>query len=164
MGTPEIVVKRAWPCSSRFTPVGAPIGRSGAFSRLGARVFSAHFFSASEGWRFSNTSAMGVSATCGFLSMRSPVLYLDDREGTAVGASGSADRSVRKSDPSTPGAHRGHRGFSHLSFGLVPRLWRISTRRTPRDKGAAGDLRARRRTLCHGGSAEPFCLGRSLHI
>ena len=29
----------------RFMPVGAPIGRSGAFSRVGARVFSAHFFS-----------------------------------------------------------------------------------------------------------------------
>ena len=39
MGTPEIVVKRAWPCSSRFTPVGAPIGRSGAFSRLGRQSF-----------------------------------------------------------------------------------------------------------------------------
>ena len=29
MGTPEIVVKRAWPCSSRLMPVGAPIGFSG---------------------------------------------------------------------------------------------------------------------------------------
>src|SRR5437660_569145 len=94
MGTPEIVVKRARPCSSRFTPVGAPMGRSGAFSRVGASVFSAHFFSASDGWRLSKTPAIGLSATCGFLSMRSPVLYLDDREGTAVGASCGADRSV----------------------------------------------------------------------
>src|SRR3954469_25392405 len=115
MGTPEIVVKRAWPCSSRFTPVGAPIGRSGAFPRLGARVFSAHFFSASEGWRLSNTSATGLSATCGFLSMRSPVLYLDDREGTAVGASCSADRSVGKSDSSTQGAQRIQSPFLRLS-------------------------------------------------
>src|SRR5438067_4952179 len=123
MGTPEIVVKRARPCSSRFTPVGAPMGRSGAFSRVGASVFSAHFFSASDGWRLSKTPAIGLSATCGFLSMRSPVLYLDDREGTAVGARCSADRSVGRQILQ----QRGHRGFSHLSFGFVPRLWRIST-------------------------------------
>src|SRR5258708_669893 len=65
MGTPEIVVKRARPCSSTLVPVGAPIGRSGDFSRVGKSVFSAQFFSASEGWRLSNTSAMGLSATCG---------------------------------------------------------------------------------------------------
>src|ERR1700739_4222365 len=82
MGTPEIVVKRARPCSSRFTPVGAPIGRSGFFSIVGAKVFSAQFFSASEGWRFSKTSAIGLSATCGlgFFGMRTPVLLFDDRE------------------------------------------------------------------------------------
>src|SRR6266581_2643080 len=83
MGTPEIVVKRACPCSSRFTPVGAPIGRSGDFSSVGASVFSAHFFSASEGCRPSNTSAIGLSATCGFggfFSIRTPVSCLDDRE------------------------------------------------------------------------------------
>src|SRR6478752_1679334 len=62
------------------------MGRSGAFSRVCARVFSAHFFSASDGWRFSNIPAIGLSATCGFFSMRSPVLYLDDREAEAVGA------------------------------------------------------------------------------
>src|ERR1700730_5252884 len=90
MGKPEIVVKRAWPCSSRFTPVGAPIGRSGFFSSVGASVFSAQFFSTSEGWRFSKTSAIGFSATCGwsegrdgFFGMRTPVLYFDDREGGA---------------------------------------------------------------------------------
>src|SRR5208282_4800876 len=92
MGTPEIVVKRARPCSSIFTPVGAPMGRSGAFSIVGARVFSAQSFSAVEGWRFSKTSAMGLSATCGglnlvdgFFSMRTPVFCCDDREGRAYG-------------------------------------------------------------------------------
>ena len=39
------------PCSSRLMPVGAPIGFSGAFSSVGASVFSAHCFSDSEGWR-----------------------------------------------------------------------------------------------------------------
>src|ERR1700736_6293508 len=93
MGTPEIVVKRAWPCSSRFTPVGAPIGCSGFFSSVGASVFSAQFFCASEGWRFSNTSAIGLSATCGrldgrdgFFGMQTPVLHFDDRESEGVGA------------------------------------------------------------------------------
>src|SRR4029077_10958337 len=92
MGTPEIVVKRACPCSSRFTPLGAPIGRSGDFSTVGASVFSAHFFSAPEGLRFSKTSASGFSATCGrfddcdgFLCMRTPMLYFDDREGPRIG-------------------------------------------------------------------------------
>src|SRR5271166_2440500 len=92
MGTPEIVVKRAWPCSSRLVPVGAPMGRSGDFSSVGASVFSAQFFSASEGWRFSKMSATGLSATdgcfnCedGFFSMRTPVNSFDDRGGDASG-------------------------------------------------------------------------------
>src|SRR5271167_1779161 len=89
MGTPEIVVKRALPCSSRFTPVGAPIGCSGDFSRVGASVFSAHCFSAAEGWRFSKTSAMGLSATCGldgfFSGIGTPVLPCDDREARVSG-------------------------------------------------------------------------------
>ena len=42
-GKPEIVVKSARPCSSRFTPVGEPIGRSGDFSSL-ARVLSTRSF------------------------------------------------------------------------------------------------------------------------
>src|ERR1700730_6747796 len=66
MGTPEMVVKRAWPCSSRLMPVGHTISFSGAFSRVGAKVFSAHAFSATEGWRPSKTSAMGLSTTWGF--------------------------------------------------------------------------------------------------
>src|SRR5580698_675040 len=101
MGTPEIVVKRACPCSSRFTPVGAPIGRSGDFSSVGARVFSAQSFSAAEGWRFLKTSTMGLSATCGldgFLSgMSTPEFSCDDREGRASGQGGISipdDRSV----------------------------------------------------------------------
>src|SRR5579864_4039013 len=92
MGTPEIVVKRGLPCSSTLTPVGAPSGRSGDFSSVGASVFSAHSFSASEGWRFSKTSASGFSATCGrfddcdcFFCMRTPMLCFDDREGPRIG-------------------------------------------------------------------------------
>src|SRR5271165_767774 len=94
MGTPEIVVKRAWPCSSRLVPVGAPIGRSGDFSSVGASVFSAQFFSASEGWRFSKTSATGLSAICGFngfFSMRTPVSYIDHR---GVDAGEQGDQAV----------------------------------------------------------------------
>ena len=56
-----MVVKRARPCSSTLTPVGAPIGFSGAFFRVGSSVFSAHFFSASEGRRFWVMSAIGLS-------------------------------------------------------------------------------------------------------
>src|ERR1700685_1055682 len=100
MGTPETVVKRACPCSSTFMPVGAPIGRSGAFSRVGASVFSAQFFSVSEERRFSKTSATGFSATCGldcFFSIRTPVFCCDDREASATGQGGGRsenDRSV----------------------------------------------------------------------
>src|SRR5277367_7006779 len=108
MGKPEIVVKRAWPCSSRFTPLGAPIGRSGDFSSVGASVFSAHCCSSSAGWRFSNTSTRGLSATGGrsvdllteedgFFSMQTPRLSLDHREGRAPEQgdwTALADRSV----------------------------------------------------------------------
>ena len=44
-----MVVKRAWPCSSRLVPVRAPMGFSGAFSSVGARVLSAHSFSDGAG-------------------------------------------------------------------------------------------------------------------
>src|ERR1035441_2721680 len=57
-----MVLKRACPCSSRFVPVEAPIGFSGAFSRVGASVFSAHAFSEAAGWRLSNRSEIGLSA------------------------------------------------------------------------------------------------------
>src|SRR5207244_1391157 len=67
MGTPEMVVKRAWPFSSRLTPVGSPMGRSGDFSSAGASVFSAHCFSPSEGWRFLKTSTTGESMVPGFM-------------------------------------------------------------------------------------------------
>src|SRR6266404_1491040 len=69
-----MVLKRAWPCSSRLVPVGAPIGFSGALSSVGARVFSAQSFSDAAGWRPSKTSEIGLSATTldrsafGFLS------------------------------------------------------------------------------------------------
>ena len=65
MGRSEIVLKRGWPCSSRLTPVGAPMGFSGDFSSEGASVFSAQFFSDCDGWRFSNTSEIGLSAKDG---------------------------------------------------------------------------------------------------
>src|SRR5260370_39631031 len=81
-----MVVKRARPCSWRLTPVGGPIGFSGVFSRVGSRVFSAHCFSATEGWRFSNTSASGLSTTSGleafFCAMPTPPQFFDDM-GTA---------------------------------------------------------------------------------
>src|SRR5262245_53542423 len=82
MGTPEIVVKRALPSSSRFVPVGAPIGRSGAFSSAGCSVFSAHCFSPAEGVRPSKTSAIGDSTVVFFLSAmggNAPGTTLNDR-------------------------------------------------------------------------------------
>ena len=42
MGTFEIVEKRARPFSSRLVPVGAPIGRSGAFSKLESEWLQKH--------------------------------------------------------------------------------------------------------------------------
>src|SRR5260370_29968768 len=57
-----MVVKRAWPVSSRFTPVAAPMGFSGAFSSVWARVVSAQRCSDAEGWRPSKTSLTGLSA------------------------------------------------------------------------------------------------------
>src|SRR5215813_4837650 len=63
MGTPLTVVNRALACSSTFTPLASPMGRSGAFSRVLASVVSAQRFSDSAGCRPSNTSAMGFSAT-----------------------------------------------------------------------------------------------------
>src|SRR5438309_3993137 len=80
-----MVVKRACPCSSRLTPLGAPIGFSGAFSRVGASVFSAQAFSDSEGRRPSKTSEIGVSTTGGLegdflLAIGSPCLTFDDKE------------------------------------------------------------------------------------
>src|ERR1039458_7722034 len=62
MGTFEMVLKRARPCSSRLVPVGAPIGFSGALSSVGASVFSAQFSSDALGWRPSKTSEIGLSA------------------------------------------------------------------------------------------------------
>src|SRR5271169_6020607 len=66
-----MVVKRAWPCSSTLMPLAAPMGFSGAFSRVGASVFSAHCFSDSDGWRpFSRISVTGDSATAFPLDLR----------------------------------------------------------------------------------------------
>src|SRR5215469_17300519 len=71
MGTPLTVVNRALACSSTFTPLASPMGRSGAFSRVLASVVSAQRFSDSAGRRPSKTSALGFSATplgsCPFL-------------------------------------------------------------------------------------------------
>src|SRR5690349_21655898 len=56
-----MVVNRALPFSSRFMPDAAPIGCSEVFSKAGRSVFSAHSFSAAEGWRPSNVSWIGLS-------------------------------------------------------------------------------------------------------
>src|SRR6202049_328513 len=94
-----MVVKRARPCSSRLMPVGAPIGFSGAFCRVGARVFSAHFFSATPGWRFSKTSASGLSTTSGledfFCAMPTPPQSFDDMATAGPGQGDSAHVSDR---------------------------------------------------------------------
>src|SRR6476469_4344803 len=99
-----MVVKRAWPCSSRLTPVGAPIGFSGAFSRVGRRVFSAHSFSPGEGRRPSNTSAIGLSAACGlegfFSGMGTPPAS-DDRRGQ-YGGQGTTENRVGTAALSCP--------------------------------------------------------------
>src|SRR5215472_10199496 len=59
---PEMVVKRAWPYSSRLMSLGSPMGFSGDFSREVARVFSPHCCSEAEGWRpSSKRSATGDS-------------------------------------------------------------------------------------------------------
>ena len=133
MGTPEIVVKRACPCSSTFTPVGAPIGRSRALSIVGASVFSAQFFSLAEGWRFSKTSAAGFSAICGldgFFSIRTPMFCCDDREGRArgQGASGSFKRPVGQ------GTQRRGRGVRRENSESVI----LSSRRIPNTYAAVG--------------------------
>src|ERR1035441_2300257 len=60
MGRFEMVLKRAWPCSSRLVPVEAPIGFSAALSSVGARVFSAQFLSDAVRWRPSKTSEIGL--------------------------------------------------------------------------------------------------------
>ena len=46
---PEIVVKRAWPCSSRLMPVGAPIGFSGRFFQSRQQGFFRPLFFARGG-------------------------------------------------------------------------------------------------------------------
>src|SRR3982074_3221203 len=98
-----MVVKRAWPCSSRLTPVGEPIGFSGVFPVVGPRVFSAHPFSAAEGRRPSKTSAIGFSTTCGFedffCAMLTPPQSFDDM-GTAghrQGDIGQLERPIGRS-------------------------------------------------------------------
>src|SRR5215831_7024817 len=93
MGTPEIVVNRARPFSSRFTPVAAPIGFSAAFSSDGYRVFSAHCFSESEGRRFSVISEIGFSETCDKRLSGMAANY-DDRRQAEGGASAKNDNSV----------------------------------------------------------------------
>src|SRR5713226_2803911 len=97
MGTPEIVVKRARPCSSTFTPVGAPIGFSGAFSNVGSRVFSAQRFSESLGWRFSTTFEIGVSGTAECFLSAIALDPFDNRRRSVHGASTQATtRSVAR--------------------------------------------------------------------
>src|SRR5258708_38570761 len=130
-GTPEIVVKRACPCSSRFMPVAAPIGFSGAFSIVGASVSSAHFFSAEEGWRFTKRSAMGVSAIVGglgdFLSgMNTPVFCLMIGKPAPAGKAKGCDQNDRSVNDCR----------LRPACGKVPMLSHISMRHIPHGKDA----------------------------
>src|SRR5579863_9927021 len=138
-GTPEIVVKRARPCSSRLTPVGAPIGFSGDFSSVGASVSSAHFFSCAEGWRFSKTSATGLSATCGldgfFSGIMTPVFCCDDREARTRGQAALL-RSERPVGHELP--------ISAPPCGSVPTPSRISRIHSQHDTDATAALRGHR--------------------
>src|SRR5208282_3324424 len=101
-----MLLKRAWPCASRFVPVGAPIGFSGALSSVGASVFSAHSFSDGAGWRPSKTSEIGLSATVLdtsifglFSDIRLPTNNSDDR-GAIIGLqNGATDRAVGEASP-----------------------------------------------------------------
>src|SRR5258708_1531584 len=137
-GTPEIVVKRACPCSSRFTPVDAPIGRSGDFSSVGASVFSGHSFSTSEGRRSSKMSLMGLSATCGldrfFSGMMTPVFCSDDREPATRWARSYSvlERPVGQKLRVIP-----------VAFVRVPTPSHISMTRSQHDKDAAAGLLGR---------------------
>src|SRR5215471_19923330 len=92
MGTPEMVENRARLCSSRLTPVGAPIGFSGDFSSVGSSVRSAHFVSASAGFRSLETSVIGLSGSGAvFLSA---IFTVDDRRGRKRWAREESDRLV----------------------------------------------------------------------
>src|ERR1700728_3031241 len=104
------------------------MGHSGDFSRVGARVFSAHFFSASEGWRFSKMSAIGLSATRGFdgfFGMRSPVVCFDARQrrGPRAGAQLSDGVSQILPKNSDPFSAR-HISFSRGLVGLN-KVWLV---------------------------------------
>src|SRR5579872_1349080 len=79
-----------------LTPVGAPIGRSGDFSSVGARVFSAHCFSLSDGLRSSKTSEIRFSATGGFLSAIFTPPPFDDRRRDREAASRAGTTLVRR--------------------------------------------------------------------
>src|ERR1700685_2431977 len=140
MGTPEIVVNRAWPCSSTLTPVGAPIGRSADLSIAGESVFSAHSFSAAEGCRFSKTSTIGLSATCSldglFSGIVIPVFFSDHRGGNASGQGAS----MRLKRP----VGQFHAIAKKSACAKVPTPSHISTRRKPHGKDAATTLRGRR--------------------
>src|SRR5258708_16102449 len=168
MGTPEMVVKRARPCSSRLMPVGAPIGFSGAFSRVGAKVFSAHAISATERWRPSKTSAIGLSTTWGFDDFFPDMLKqpqsFDDMGTAADGQHYSgrcSDRWVgrlatgfvvvprrsklrlhEKSIRRNVGSNViGTIMTFHLRGVRVPMLWRISSTRRQHGESAATGLR-----------------------
>ena len=163
MGTPEMVVKRAWPCSSTLTPVGAPMGRSGDFSSVGANVFSAHFFSAAEGWRFSKTSTMGLFGYWRLLFHENPGVSMIGKCGLRgkarerpVGCVEFCIGGDSGRDPSTAGLLRfaaqdlrlrmtiSSSAWSFADCTRVPMPWSISTRRRPRGRDARAGLRGRR--------------------
>src|SRR5258708_15282805 len=157
MGTPEIVVKRARPCSSTLVPVGAPIGRSGDFSRVGKSVFSAQFFSASEGWRLSNTSAMGLSATCGldgfFSGMRTCSVVMigkpargskADQSLETTGRSGIQGLLLQRTQRAQGNSAETIKQSRCGSCDPIPTLWRISRKHKLHERGAAAALRVHR--------------------
>src|SRR4051812_41415748 len=100
-----MVVKRALPFSSRFTPDAAPIGRSGFFSSAGASVFSAQSFSAVEGCRPSKTSLPGDSATPGvlFLSFSVGILPSQHLSFGDFGQTKNDRRCCDRNQPTSPG-------------------------------------------------------------
>src|SRR5450759_557076 len=118
-----MVLKRAWPCSSRLVPVGVPIGFSGALWSVGARVFSAQSFSDAAGWRPSKTSEIGLStmvlrksAFGLFSGIQSPTsvptttLMIEEQTPCCKMARPTEWLVKVKFKVLTTGGHRGHRG------------------------------------------------------
>src|SRR5437764_13441704 len=154
MGTPEIVVNCARLCSSRFTPVGAPIGFSGAFSREGRSVFSAQRFSESDGWRLSVTSEIGLSETVGRFFSAISTLMIGDA--LMAGKQGKRPLGRQSQRPN----HEGHPSCLE-PFARAPTLSHTSTKRKRHDIGAAAIPPGRRGILVERRSCRRTCASRA---